>query len=484
MSQIKSVAIIGAGPAGAIAVDAFVQEKAFSVIRVFERREKAGGCWIYDDEEPPSLSDFDSLANRTADGPIEIPDSFPAYTPRSSKNRFTDTSVYPALEANVDASIMQFSQEPIPEIRSSRSLKIHGPDTPFRHHSVIRQYIEDLLNRNGYQDLVEYNTTLEKAHKEQGSGKWVLTLRRQGPASKYDYWWQEKFDALVIATGHYHLPYIPYIKGLKEFAAAYPGSVEHTKGFRDPEKYRGKRVVTVGASVSAADAAVSLIGIAETPINAVVRGRYNVYFGDEAFKHPKIKTRPPISHISSQDRTLFFEDGTSVSNVDHIIFGTGYSWSLPFLPHVEIRNNRVPDLYMHIFHNQDPTLAFIGAVAAGFTFKIFEWQSVLAARVFAGKAKLPPLEERKKWEADRIKERGDSTPFTAVNPDFEEYFEFVRKLAGNPPEGQPGRRLPKFDPRWVDTFNAGHQRRIKMWKKANEAGSSIAEVFEKRAAKL
>jgi cation diffusion facilitator CzcD-associated flavoprotein CzcO len=43
--RIKSVAIIGAGPAGAIAVDAFAQEQAFERIRVFERREKAGGCW-------------------------------------------------------------------------------------------------------------------------------------------------------------------------------------------------------------------------------------------------------------------------------------------------------------------------------------------------------------------------------------------------------------------------------------------------------
>ena len=45
MPQIKSIAIIGAGPAGAIAVDALAQEKAFDVIRVFERQEKAGGCW-------------------------------------------------------------------------------------------------------------------------------------------------------------------------------------------------------------------------------------------------------------------------------------------------------------------------------------------------------------------------------------------------------------------------------------------------------
>lgn len=42
---VKSVAVIGAGPSGAIAVDALIQEKTFDVIRVFERQEKAGGCW-------------------------------------------------------------------------------------------------------------------------------------------------------------------------------------------------------------------------------------------------------------------------------------------------------------------------------------------------------------------------------------------------------------------------------------------------------
>lgn len=42
---IKRVAVIGAGPAGAIAVDALASEEAFDVIRVFERRECAGGCW-------------------------------------------------------------------------------------------------------------------------------------------------------------------------------------------------------------------------------------------------------------------------------------------------------------------------------------------------------------------------------------------------------------------------------------------------------
>lgn len=45
MPSVRKVAIIGAGPAGAIAVDALAQENTFSTIRVFERREAAGGCW-------------------------------------------------------------------------------------------------------------------------------------------------------------------------------------------------------------------------------------------------------------------------------------------------------------------------------------------------------------------------------------------------------------------------------------------------------
>jgi len=43
--HVKRVTVIGAGPAGAIAVDALAQEKAFGIIRVFERREAPGGCW-------------------------------------------------------------------------------------------------------------------------------------------------------------------------------------------------------------------------------------------------------------------------------------------------------------------------------------------------------------------------------------------------------------------------------------------------------
>lgn len=43
--QIKKIAVIGAGASGAIALDSLVREQAFDTIKVFERREKAGGVW-------------------------------------------------------------------------------------------------------------------------------------------------------------------------------------------------------------------------------------------------------------------------------------------------------------------------------------------------------------------------------------------------------------------------------------------------------
>jgi cation diffusion facilitator CzcD-associated flavoprotein CzcO len=46
MAPVKRVAVIGLGPGGAITIDALAKEKTFDVIRVFERREAAGGCWF------------------------------------------------------------------------------------------------------------------------------------------------------------------------------------------------------------------------------------------------------------------------------------------------------------------------------------------------------------------------------------------------------------------------------------------------------
>ncbi|KAL1594636.1 hypothetical protein SLS60_010397 [Paraconiothyrium brasiliense] len=475
---IKRVAVIGLGPGGAITIDALAKEEAFDVIRVFERREGPGGCWIEDPHPHPNLdpSTLDSLASRKADIPLEIPQSLPARTPKSSRPRYEESSVYPYLETNVDAIPMSFSQESIPVERSQLSISKHGKDTPFRHHSIVQRYIAGLVNRSGYENLVSYNTAVELAEKV--GNEWRLVLRRDS-GNEEDEWWEERFDAVIVASGHYNVPYIPKIEGLADLERARPGTVKHSKMYRGRDAYKGKKVVVVGASVSAADIAYDLVHVAQQPLYAVIKGhKANGYFGDEAFKHPAITAKPSISHVSAVngERTVHFVDGTFIPDVDHIVFGTGYSWSLPFLPNVEVRNNRVPGLYQHVVYQQDRTLLFVGAVGAGLTFKVFEWHAVLAARILSGRARLPPLEEQQRWERERIAKRGDGPSFTLIFPDFEEYFETVRKLAGVPKEGDPGRRLPAFDRSWFETFMKGHEIRKKWWREENENARGLIET--------
>jgi hypothetical protein len=52
-------------------------------------------------------------------------------------------------------------------------------------------------------------------------------------------------------------------------------------------------------------------------------------------------------------------------------------------------------------------------------------------------------------------------------PDFEEYFEEVRKMAGEPTDGK-GRHLPVFEKWWREGFDRAHLSRIAMWKRGNE----------------
>ena len=173
-----------------------------------------------------------------ADVPIPIPAFLPAFTPRDSKtnnpqNRYSDSQVYQELSSNIDSRIMSYTKEPFPDNPADLS----NPTT-FRNSKVIRQWVDDLFDRNGYRDRVEFNTTVELAEKV--GEEWVLTLRKAIPGGDNNYWWQETFDALVVASGHYSVPNFPLLPGIIKFDKHFPGTVQHSKQFRTPEDYRGK----------------------------------------------------------------------------------------------------------------------------------------------------------------------------------------------------------------------------------------------------
>ena len=180
--SIKRVAVISAGPSGAIALDALMRERTFDVVRVFERRERPGGVWLFDPEPTPTSLPI-GVHEKQIDSPAQIPSKLPCYTPKNTQERFAQTATYGHLETNVDAKVMEFTEEPVGEDRTIASIKKYGELTPFRHHSVMQRNVEHLCMRNGYGDHILFNTTVEKAVKN--GHEWVLTLRREGDSGDY-----------------------------------------------------------------------------------------------------------------------------------------------------------------------------------------------------------------------------------------------------------------------------------------------------------
>lgn len=77
---------------------------------------------------------------------------------------------------------------------------------PFAPHWVPRQYIQNYFASHHLDRFLVLNTTVEDVTEDHDG--WKLTLRRYDPVPKVDIWWTERFDALVIANGHYSVPYV------------------------------------------------------------------------------------------------------------------------------------------------------------------------------------------------------------------------------------------------------------------------------------
>jgi hypothetical protein len=54
----------------------------------------------------------------------------------------------------------------------------------------------------------------------------------------FDAW--QIFDAVVVASGHYHTPLVPDIPGLAEAKSQWPVEIAHSKSFRNAEGFEGK----------------------------------------------------------------------------------------------------------------------------------------------------------------------------------------------------------------------------------------------------
>lgn len=126
---------------------------------------------------------------------------------------------------------------------------------------------------------------------------------------------------------------------------------------------------------------------------------------------PEIKWFLPIGSQFNEGQVELI-NGTNISGIDHIIFGTGYRYTFPFLPQYHNSsiglNDTVPhgtpqpiitdgghlrSLYLDTFYIDDPTLGFININVGIPTFTYTEFLSLAMAKVWAGKADLPSTTE-------------------------------------------------------------------------------------------
>ena len=95
-----------------------------------------------------------------------------------------------------------------------------------------------------------------------------------------------------------------------------------------------------------------------------------------------------------------FDDGSTVNNVDAVIYCTGYDMRFPYLEiEQEILSENKVNLYKYVFPPflKQPTLAVIGNIQPlGAVNPISELQARLACRVFGRKIQLPNEEEMNK----------------------------------------------------------------------------------------
>jgi cation diffusion facilitator CzcD-associated flavoprotein CzcO len=79
---------------------------------------------------------------------------------------------------------------------------------PFAPHWIPKQYIETYFSLHKLDALLVLNTTVEDLSRSKARDGWTLILRRYDPIRKVDEWWEERFDAVVLANGHYSVPFV------------------------------------------------------------------------------------------------------------------------------------------------------------------------------------------------------------------------------------------------------------------------------------
>lgn len=373
-----------------------IAENYFETIDIFEQRSSLGGLWHF---TPAVWRGMTEVPQIRPDQPLEEPQwNQISCHKKSYEAPIFASPMYENLETNIPHFIMKFSDSPgltEHQLCPSREAVLQ----------YLREYASELNTTIQFQTQV--TEVLQRT--EEGRDSWVVHYRnlKSNEISKCIY------DAVVVASGHHSVAYIPDIPGIREWNRNYPAVILHSKNYQRPQDFSDKKVLIIGYAASGRDIASQVAPFHQKPL--IISHRSAVPVNEDT---GSIQFMPEIVEFlisSIQERAVRFRNGHIETHIDAIIFCTGYLHSYPFLSMVRppfiSTGVRVQNLYQHIFSINHPSLAFVGLPKSIIPFPTCESQAAIIARVWSDRLQLPLASTMHEWEKAVLLEQGAGKNF-------------------------------------------------------------------------
>jgi len=341
----KRVAIIGAGPSGLAQLRAFQSAAAKGAdipeVVCFEKQANWGGLWNY--------------------------------TWRTGLDEFGEpvhSSMYRYLWSNGPKEGLEFADYSFEE-HFGKQIASYPP------RAVLFDYIEGRVKKAGVRDKIRFSTVVRDVVYNGFARQFTVTVHDLANDRTYS----EDFDDLIVASGHFSTPNVPYFNGVE----AFNGRVLHAHDFRDAREFKDKDILVVGTSYSAEDIGSQCW---KYGCKSVTVSHRTAPMG---FSFPANWREVPLLQ-SVTGNTATFKDG-STAVVDAIILCTGYQHHFPFLPdslRLKTKNRlATADLWKGVAFVANPQLFYLGMQDQWFSFNMFDAQAWYVRDIILGRIAVP-----------------------------------------------------------------------------------------------
>jgi thioredoxin reductase len=210
------VAIVGAGPGGLVAAK-WLKQYGFEPV-IFEQSDDIGGQW-----------------NAHA----------------------SHSGVWSSMRANTSRLTTSFSD-----------LQYEPGTSVFPSNQQVHAYLQRYVTQFELDSHLRLGTQIKQIGRATDNG-WAITFVSQAGELQ-----TESFPYVVIASGRNNKPMIPSVLGLDSFSGA--GGIIHTFEYKDPDRYRGQRVLVGGGSISALEIASDLANLGATRVVSANRRQHYI----------------------------------------------------------------------------------------------------------------------------------------------------------------------------------------------------------------